>query len=131
MLAGAEGAVEDILRNLARDLTAWDGAMQNTLRAMDRAGDGWVVIGVSECDLRGCEAFAYSIATGGRFEYHLTQAVLFRNERTAESQLDEVEESAEEGERGVITESVTLDGEFVIVVSLVDEVRIERGTLSW
>ena len=137
VLAGDHGAVEDVLRNLARELTARDGAMQDTLRAMGRAGDGWVVIGVSECPLRGCEAFAYSIAAGDRFEYQFTEAVLFRNERTAESQLDEVEDKAEEGERGTIFESVTLDGEFVIVVRLVDEddfadgARIELGSLSW
>ena len=139
VLAGSENAVQDILRNLARDLRARDGALKDTLRAMDRAGEGWVVFGLSDCsdELRGCEAVATAISAAERYEFQFTEVALFRNERTAESQLDEIEEMSEEGRDGFITESITLDEEFVIGVSSIDEddfadsVRLERGVLSW
>ena len=139
VLSGSGDEVQDILRNLARDLSARDGGVRNTLRAMDRAGEGLVLLGISDCgdELRGCEAIATSISAGDRYEYQFTEVVLFRNERTAESQLDEIEEMSEEGRESFIMESITLDGEFVIGESSIDEddfadrVRIERGFMSW
>ena len=139
VLAGSDDAVQDILRNLARGASARDGAMRETLRAMDRAGEGWVVLGLSECDddLRGCEAVAFSIAPGERYEFRVTEVVLFHDERTAESQMDEIEARAEDDDSGIMLEELTLEDETVIVVGSIDEdefadqVTMERGLLSW
>ena len=139
VLAGDDGAVREILRNLADGRSADDGDMEETLRAMDRAGEGWLKLGISECggELRGCEAVSTSLAVGGAYEFQHTAVALFRNERTAESQLDDLEKRAEDSDDGSILESVTLDGEFVVVEGTIDEdnvadgFRIERGLSDW
>ena len=139
VLAGDDGAVKEILRNLADGQSASDGAMGETLRAMDRAGAGWLMVGIGDCggDPRGCEAIATSLSVGGSYEFQHTVIVLFRNERTAESQLDEIEERAEDSDDGSILESVRLDDEFVVVEGNIDEddvadgFRIERGIAEW
>ena len=139
VLAGSDDAVQDILRNLARDLSARDGAMRETLRTMDTAGKGWVVLGLSECgdDLRGCEAVGFSITPAKRYELRVTEVVLFHDERTAESQMDEIEARAEDDDSGIMLEELTLEDETVIVVGSIDEdefadrVTMERGLLSW
>ena len=139
VLAGDDGAVREILRNLSDGRSAGDGDMAETLRAMERTDEGWLKLGISECDddLRGCEAIGTSLAVGGSYEFQQTVAVLFRNERTAESRLDEIEAMAEDSDDGSILESVTLDGEFVVVEGSIDEddvadgFRIERGTSDW
>ena len=135
VLAGDDDAVQDMLRSLARGLSARDGAMAETLRAMDRAGAGWVVAGQGEChdELRGCEATATSVSAGELFEFRITRVLLFRDERTAESERDDAEELWEEVE----IDSITVDAEHVIGVSTVDEddfadvAAITNGILNW
>ena len=139
VLAGNDGAVREILRNLADGLSARDGEMGETLRAMERAGEGWLKLGIDDCsdEFRGCEAIATSMSVKGSYEFQHTVVALFRNERTAESRLDEVEEKAEDSDDGTIVESVRLDGEFVVVEGSIDEddvadgFSIERGFASW
>ena len=139
VLAGADDAVREILRNLSDGRSASDGDMAETLRAIDRAGEGWLRVGASECanELRGCEAVGRSLAVGGAYEFQDTMAVLFRNERAAESQLDEVEALAEDRDDGTIPESVEVHGEFVVAEGSIDEddvadgFRIERGISDW
>ena len=139
VLAGGDGAVKETLRNLADGLSARDGEMGETLRAMERAGEGWLKLGIGDCggDFRGCEAIATSLSVRGSYEFQHTVAALFRNERTAESRLDEIEERAEDSDDGTILESVGLDGEFVVVEGSLDEddvadgFSIERGWADW
>ena len=139
VLAGDDGAVKEMLRNLADGLSARDGSIGETLRAMDRAGEGWLKLGISDCggDQRGCEAIGTSLSVGGSYEFQHTVVVLFRNERSAESGLGELEERAEDSDDGSILESVRLDDEFVVVVSSIDEddvadgFHIERGIAEW
>ena len=139
VLAGDDGAVKEILRNLADGLSARDGEMGETLRAMERAGEGWMKLGIGDCagDFRGCEAIGTALSVRGSYEFQHTVVALFRNERTAESRLDEIEERAEDSDDGTILESVRLDGEFVVVDGSLDEddvadgFSIERGLASW
>ena len=139
VLVGSDDTVQDILRNLARDSSARDDDLGDTLRAMDRAGQGWVVLGFSGCpdELTGCQALGASISALDQYEFQLTQVFLFRSGRTAESQLDDIEELYEDRQENLITRSFTLDEEFVIFKGgideddLADEVRIVRGILSW
>ena len=139
VMVGSEDRIQGILRSLARGGGARSRGMEATLRAMDRAGEGLVTFGIGECaeELRGCEAVAGSLAEGGPYEFRLVQALLFRNQQTAESQLDDVRDLAEEEETTFSIDSFTTDGEFVIGIlsidedDFADEATIERGLMSY
>ena len=139
VLAGSGDTVERLVRSLARDESARDGDLQDMLRAMDRAGDGWVMVGVNGCAdaLRGCSASAFSIESRARYELRTTSVFLFRNESAAEAGLDDVEDLLVDDGTGTDYEEPRLRREIVTVVGTIDQddfadqATIEWGFMSW
>lgn len=140
VVAGDDDAVKAVLRNLSEGESARDGDMESVLRAMDRAGNGWLTVGIDDCDgyPRGCMAVSRSLSVGGSYEAQQTVVVLFRNEDFAESRLDELEDNAEESSAaGYSLESIRQSDEFVVVVSSIDEddladrFSIQLGLARW
>ena len=120
IVAGTEGHVYTVLRNLSNEASA--GGSTDIVRVMRRAGDGWVRYGEASCDesLRGCLAVSASFSTGERYEIEFKGALLFRNERAAESQREDVEEMFESN-RDIVVESIVATDEFVEVRGRIDE----------
>ena len=109
IVAGPEADVYTVLRNLSNEAST--GGSTDIVRSMRRAGDGWYRYGEASCSesLRGCLAVSASFTTGERYEIAFNTVLLFRNERAAESQLEEVEEILESNGDIVVESIVTVD----------------------
>ena len=120
VLAGNFDLVPDILRDLSRQ--SGDAVVSDVARAIDGAGGGWLQYGMQQCpsELRGCEAFAGAVSTGERYELVVNSVFMFRNDRTAESQRDDVEDLSEDIATGDFV-GVTINGEYVTLTATVDE----------
>ena len=127
LVIGSLDAVEGVLRSLDRS----DGSLlqdddNDIRRVLERVGPGWQVYAFEGCqgaDVRGCEAAGGAASRGS--ESYLVEgslAFLFRNERTADSEMDDLEDYLDdEFHRDVDIEEVRTDGVFVIVTTSVDE----------
>ena len=139
VLAGGGDTVERLVRSLARDQSARDGDLQEMLRAMDRAGDGWALVGLNGCAdaLRGCSATAVSIESRARYELRATAVFLFRDESAADAGLDDIEDLAMDIFAGFDYQDPRLRREIVTVAGTIDQddfadqARIKRGSMSW
>ena len=127
VVVGSTDAVEGVLKALSRGSGSLLQDDDNDLRrALERAGQGWVVFALEGCQgagVRGCEAVGASVSEGSEsYLVETTFAYLFRNERTAESELEDLEDYLDdEFSRDVEIEEVKTDGKFVIVTVSVDE----------
>ena len=133
MVIGDTEAVKSVLRSLDRGSgSLLDDADNDLGRALKRAGTGWVSFAQEQCPgygIRGCLAVGVSLRRGGE-EYlvEMTIAVLFRNERTAEPGMDELESQLEEDTSFELDiDDVHLDGDFVVVTASGDEDDLFEG----
>ena len=132
LVMGDAEAVRSMLRMLDRGSgSSLNDADSDVGRALRRAGEGWGSSAVEQCglyELRGCRAVGFSARRGADdYLVEVTLAVLFRNERTAESELDELERQLEEdGSFEFDIDVVDLDGDFVVVTASADEGDLYR-----
>ena len=129
MVLGDGETVRRVLRMLDRGSASLLDDQDGDLgRALRRAGGGWLSVAYAPCsllgyDVRGCRAVGLSSRTGD--DEHLvalTIAVLFRSERTAESEMDELARQVEEDSSfDFDIDDVRLDADFVIVTASADE----------
>ena len=134
LVIGPVDAVKAVLKSLNRDsgflLDDDDNDMRRVLEKVDH---GWFVLvqaGCGRSDIRGCEAMGASVSGGdGDYGVKMEYGFLFRNERTADSEMEEVEEYLEgRKDRSVDIDDVLLEGEFVIVTMSADE---DDFDLNW
>ena len=137
VMMGDEDAVRGALSVLERGSgSLLDDSDNDLTRALARAEGGWGVVSQESCRLgsvSGCRAMAYSISQGEE-EYLLEFrfVLLFRNERSAESALDDVEDELEDDlPRRMDIEDVRLDGEFIIVTIFADEDDVASGQFGF
>ena len=127
MVIGDVEAVKSLLRMLdSGSGSLLDDADSDLGRALKRAGAGWISSAQEQCldyEIRGCRAVGVSLRRGvADYVVDITIAALFRNERTAESELDELESQIEEDSSFEFDiDDVQLDGDFVIVTASADE----------
>jgi len=127
MVIGDVEAVKSVLRMLdSGSGSLLDDADSDLGRALKRAGAGWISSAQEQCldyEIRGCRAAGVSFRRGDSdYLVEITIAALFRNERTAESEMDELENQIEEDRSFEFDiDDVQLDGDFVIVTASVDE----------
>ncbi len=127
VVVGSTDAVEGVLKALSRGSGSLLQDDDNDLRrALERAGQGWVLLALEGCQsagVRGCEAVGAAVSEGSEsYLVETTFAYLFRNERTAESEMEDLEDYLDdEFSRDVDIEEVKTDGVFVIVTVSVDE----------
>ena len=127
MVVGSTDAVEGVLKALSRGSGSLLQDDDNDLRrVLERVGQGWLVFALEGCQgagVRGCEAVGAAVSEGSEsYLVETTFAYLFRNERTAESELEDLEDYLDdEFSRDVDIEEVKTDGKFVIVTVSVDE----------
>ena len=127
MVIGDAEAVKRVLRMLdSGSGSLLDDADSDLGRALKRAGEGWISSAQEEClgyEIRGCRAAGVSLRRGDSdYLVEITIAALFRNERTAESEMDELESQLEEDSSFEFDiDDVQLDGDFVIVTASADE----------
>ena len=135
LVVGPVDAVKTVLRSLNRDsgflLDDDDNDMRRVLEKVDH---GWFIVvqaGCGRSDIRGCEALGASVSRGDRdYTLKMEYGFLFRNERTADSEMEDVEEYLEDRKaRSVDIDEVLLDGEFVIVTMSADEDDFDLGWL--
>ena len=127
MVIGDAETVKRVLRTLESGSGSLsDDADSDLGRALKRAGEGWISSAQEEClgyEIRGCRAAGVSLRRGDSdYLVEITIAALFRNERTAESEMDELESQIEEDSSFEFDiDDVQLDGDFVIVTASADE----------
>ena len=127
MVIGDAKAVKRVLRMLdSGSGSLLDDADSDVGRALKRAGAGWISSAQEQCpgyEIRGCRALGVSLRRGDDdYLVEIMIAVLFRNERTAESEMDELESQLEEDSSFEFDiDDVQLDGDFVIVTASADE----------
>ena len=127
VIARNTDAVEGVLKALSRSSGSLLQDDDNDLRrVLERAGQGWFVYAVEGCQsapVRGCEAVGAAVSEGSESDLvETTLAYLFRNERTAESEMEDLEDYLDDKfSRDVDIEEVKTDGVFVIVTTSVDE----------
>ena len=127
VVIGGEDTVRSVLKALNRGSGfLLDSADNNVVRALNKAGHGWETVGREECrlpEVRGCQALGVSKGWGEEDDLvEVTYAYLFRNERTAESEMDDIEDFLDdELQRRMDIEDVRVDGEFVVVTITFDE----------
>ena len=97
VVIGSTDAVEDVLKALSRGSRSLLQDDDNDLRrVLERAGQGWVLFALEGCQgtgVRGCEAVGAAVSEGSEsYLVETTFAYLFRNERTAESELEDLED---------------------------------------
>ena len=120
-------AVEDALKTLNRGSgSLLDDANSDLGRVLRVAGEGWIVFGTEGCqvsEVRGCLATGTAFHRGDEDDVvELRMAFLFRNERTAESEMEDLEDEIDDAlSRDFDIEEVRQEGEFVIVTISVDE----------
>ena len=135
VVLGSVEAVEGVLKSLNRG----SGSLlqdddHDVRRALKRPGQGWYVVaseGCSGADVRGCEALGAAVSRGSEsYLVKITSAFLFRNERTAESEMSDLEDHLDdEFPRYVDIEDVSTDGMFVIVITTVDEDDLDSSVI--
>lgn len=119
-------AVQDILKALDRNQGLLIQDPDNAIiRAMDKAGEGWLVMGVNRCvgdDIRGCEAGGVAYSEGDRDSATANVVMLFRTDSAADRGSDDIEDIIDDYGLpywSVPTdwdvEEVESDGEFVLV----------------
>ena len=105
------------------------------LRAIDRAGRGWLLVGwhgvyCEKLDLAGCQAMALAATTGDESTVEVNWVTLFDSEEAARDMNDEWSKSAGPvvgvGDATPWVSDVDSDGEFVIVEASVPEEAAER-----
>ena len=127
VVIGSTDDVEGVLKALSGSSGSLLQDDDNNLqRALERAGQSWVVAAWEECrgaDVRRCRAVGAAMSRGSeRYLVETTLAYLFRDERSAESEMDDLEDYLDDVfPRDVDIEEVKLDGAFVIVTTSVDE----------
>ena len=127
MVIGDAETVKRVLRTLESGSGSLsDDADSDLGRALKRAGAGWISSAQEQClgyEIRGCRAVGVSLRRGADdYLVEMTIAALFRNERTAESEMDELESQLEEDSSFEFDiDDVQLDGDFVIVTASADE----------
>ncbi len=127
MVIGDADTVKRVLRTLESGSGSLsDDADSDLGRALKRAGQGWISSAQEQClgyEIRGCRAAGVSLRRGDSdYLVEITIAALFRNERTAESEMDELESQLEEDSSFEFDiDDVELDGDFVIVTASADE----------
>jgi len=133
MVIGDTEAVKRVLRMLDRGSgSLLDDADSDLGRALKRAGAGWISGAKGQCpgyEVRGCRALGVSLRKGDDdYLVEITVAVLFRDERTAESEVDELESQIEEDSSFEFDiDDVHLDGDFVIVTGSGDKDDLFEG----
>lgn len=127
VIAGTDDYVRGIVRNLSRGESAREGEHEATVRALDRAGDSWVKFVIARCGpaLRGCEASGEAYSGGDRYEVRVQQIVMFRDERSAEANLDDVDDLFDDPD--LDDYSIRVDGEFVVAEGAMDEEDMADG----
>ena len=136
MVIGDTEAVKRVLRMLDRGSgSLLDDAASDLGRALKRAGAGWISGAQEQCpgyEVRGCRALGVSLRKGDDdYLVEITVAVLFRNERTAESEVDDLESQIEEDNSFEFDiDDVRLDGDFVIVTGSGDKDDLFEGESS-
>ncbi len=126
VVIGNADDVEDVLQALSRSsgsLLQDDG--NDLLQALERAGQGWLVAasdGCADAYARRCEALGAAASRGSeRYVVETTLAYLFRDDRSAESGMDDLEDYLDDRfPRHVDIEEVRSDGAFVIVTTSTD-----------
>lgn len=129
IVIGRVEAVRSVLKALNRGTgSLLEDDENDVLKALKMAGDGWsVTAGETTCghfsEIRGCRAVGRAMSRGDEpYSVEITLAYLFRNERTAESQMDDMEDEIDDDlPREMDIEEVRVDGEFVIVTVVIDE----------
>ena len=127
VLIGSDDTVRNVLKVLNRGSGfLLDNADNDVVRALNKAGLGWETVGREDCripEVRGCQALGISKGWGEEDDLvEVTYAYLFRNERTAESEMDDIEDFLDdELQRRMDIEDVRVDGEFVVVTITFDE----------
>ena len=128
--------IREVLQDLARGsgLLAFDPD-SDLNELLERAAKGWVVVvsvedDCGEADLRGCEAFAWSSSNGESFDIDVTWIYSFRNERSAESALPDLEDVFDDVE-DVDLDEISVDGTFVIVSGVIDEDDWTQDARAW
>ena len=128
MVMGDAEVVRRVLRILDRGSgSLLDDADSDLGRALKKAGEGWVSFAQAPCqdfyEIRGCRAVGASLRRGDDdYLVEATFAFLFRDERTAESGMDELESQIEEDSSfDFDIDDVRPDGDFVIVTASGDE----------
>ena len=127
IVIGNTEAVEDALKTLNRGSgSLQDEADSDLGRVLSTVGEGWVVSGTEGCqvsEVRGCIAAGTAVHRGDEdYVVELTTAFLFRNERTAESEMEDLEDEIDDDlSRDFDIDEVRLEGEFVFVTVSVDE----------
>ena len=129
IVLGRTNNVKDILKSSRRDREfLFEDVESDLVRVFNKAGSGWYVQANSDCasagvDIRGCQAVAVAVRKGKEeFFIEILQVFMFRNERTAESQMDEAEDLMEENlpdDREII--EVKQDGVFVLITISVEK----------
>ena len=134
IVLGSVSVVQNVLKDLSRGSgSLLDDDQNNVLKALRKAGGGWEVSARETCnysEVRGCEAIGTTISRGDeQYSVELTLAVLFRSERTAESEMGDLEDEIEDSlPRQMDIEEVRADGEFVIITIAIDEDDWDRMT---
>ena len=134
LLMGREDVIRDMLRTLDRGTGfLFDEDDTDLVLAYMRAGDGWIVSAEESCDLprdvRGCEAMGAAVSRAEEpWMVNLTIAVLFRNERTAESEMRDVEDYLADD---LDVEDVAVDGRFVVISAIMDEEEWDLTAELW
>ena len=135
VLMGDEDWVKDVIRAINREsglvMHADDSGVTQVL---DKAGSGWFtsVFDCGRSELRGCEFGGSTFGRGAEsFEIKMVVTLLFRSERTAESEASDVESAMFDSGEDVYVESLTTDGALVIleVIFYEDDLEDEYGTL--
>ncbi len=124
--SGSEGSARDVLRGLSRGagLVGYEDNSDVT-SVMRRVGTGWytrIWIGEDclEVDLRRCQAAAWSTMRGGQYEVDVTWSFMFRDERSAASAQNDIEERLE-GADDLMVEDISTDGRFVLATGSLGE----------
>ena len=130
VMAGDSDAVKRVLKGLKRDSKfLFDDKESGIVRAFNKAGQGWIVSARDHCgyygasNVSGCEAAGQAVSRGEE-EYIVGQKAvyLFRSERKAESEMDDLEEVVEDDlPRRQDIDEVTQDGVFVVISMSIDE----------
>ena len=126
VVSGSIEVVKSVLRALDRGSgSLLDDADNEIARVLKKAGHGWITVAETECDtlgFRNCLATGFVVAKAREDHFiKLTLTFLFRDERTAESQMDDLEEFLDDVPRYMDVEDVHLDGAFIQLTIIMDE----------
>ena len=132
LVMGDTEAVRDVLRSTTRDSGfLFDDQSRFLTRAVSKAGRNLVVFASDNCEfieVDGCRAFSGTVASGENGDhFEFTYYMLFRNERTAGAKMLVLEEEFENDlADGADIVEVSVDGDFVVIRSAVDEDELQK-----